>query len=127
MKELYEHVDVSHIYIKEISSSVTNKRKSQTNLTGPSSLLKKLTLSLKIEKTNNQCTLQSNVKANQKSISIQQRIMDDYNKNVNLVRDYKNKTEDFARSNCLSVVHTGVNKMLSNAEIIGNYKCNLKT
>ena len=53
--------------------------------------------------------------------------MDDYNKNVNLVRDYKNKTEDFARSNCLSVVHTGVNKMLSNAEIIGNYKCNLKT
>ena len=127
MKELYEHVDVSHIYIKEISSSVTNKRKSQTNLTGPSSLLKKLTLSLNIEKTNNQCTLQSNVKANQKSISIQQRIMDDYNKNVNLVRDYKNKTEDFARSNCLSVVHTGVNKMLSNAEIIGNYKCNLKT
>ena len=89
-----KHVDVSHIYTKKISSSVTNIRKSQTTLTGQSSSIKKPALSLNIYKTNNQCTLQNNVKANQ--ISIQQRTMDDYNKKVNLIGDCKNKKEDFA-------------------------------
>ena len=35
--------------------------------------------------------------------------------------------EIFAKGVCLSVVHTGVNKMLPNAAIIDNYKCNLES
>ena len=35
--------------------------------------------------------------------------------------------ETFAKDVCLSVVHVVVNKMLSNAAIIDNYKCNLKS
>ena len=66
--ETSEHVYVSHIYTKEIYFSATNKRKSQTTLTWLSSSLKKPTLSLNIDKSNNQCTLQNNVKANQKAI-----------------------------------------------------------
>ena len=53
--------------------------------------------------------------------------MDDYNLKVNLIEDCKNKREDFAKGNCLSVVHTGVNKMLSNAAVIENCKCDLKS
>ena len=35
--------------------------------------------------------------------------------------------EIFAKGVCLSVVHVVVNKTLSNAAIIDNYKCNLKS
>ena len=52
LKEQSEHVDLSHIYIKESSSSVTNKQKSQTTLTGPSLLINKPTLSRNIDKIN---------------------------------------------------------------------------
>ena len=52
--------------------------------------------------------------------------MDNYNKNVNIIGDCKNR-EDFARDNCLSVIHASVNKTFSNAAIIKNYICNIKT
>ena len=124
MREPSEHVDVSHKYTKEISTD-TNKQKSQTTLSGPLSSIKKPTLPLNIDKTNNQGTLQNNVKANQKSI--QQRTMEDYNTKVNLIGGCKNKREDFPKGYCLSVVHAGVNKMLFNAAVIENCKCNIKS
>ena len=46
---------------------------------------------------------------------------------LNSLETAKNKTEIFAKGVYLSVVHTGFNKMLSNAAIIDNYKCNLKS
>ena len=52
--------------------------------------------------------------------------MDDYNTKIKLNGDCKNKREISAKGVCLSVIHTGVIKMLSNAAIIDNYKCNLK-
>ena len=52
--------------------------------------------------------------------------MDDYNTNFKFIGDWKNKRGIFAKGVFLSVVHTGVNKMLSNAAVIENYKCNLK-
>ena len=53
--------------------------------------------------------------------------MDDYNTNFKLIGDWKNKRGIFAKGVFLSVIHTGVNKMLSNAAVIENYKCNLKS
>ena len=53
--------------------------------------------------------------------------MDDYNTNFKLIGDWKNKRGIFAKGVFLSVVHTGVNKMLSNAAVIENYKGNLKS
>ena len=53
--------------------------------------------------------------------------MDDYNTKFKLIGDWKNKRGIFAKGVSLSVVHTGVNKMLSNAAVIKNYKCNLKS
>ena len=52
--------------------------------------------------------------------------MDDYNTKFKLIGDWKNKRRIFAKGVSLSVVHTGVNKMLSNAAVIENYKGNLK-
>ena len=53
--------------------------------------------------------------------------MDYYNTKIIVIGDCKNKREIFAKGVCLSVVHTGVNKMLSNAAISDNCKCNLKS
>ena len=53
--------------------------------------------------------------------------MDDYNTNFKLIGDWKNKRGIFAKGVFLSVIHTGVNKMMSNAAVIENYKCNLKS
>ena len=47
--------------------------------------------------------------------------MDDYNTKFKLIGDWKNKRRIFAKGVSLSVVHTGVNKMLSNAAVIENY------
>ena len=124
LREPSEHIDICHLYTKEVSSTAANKLKSKTKLTGPSSSKKQQTLSLNVGKSNKQGTLQNSLRASQKSF--EQRKMDDYNKKVKLVGDCKNKREIFAKCVCLSVVHTGINKMLSNAAIIDNYKCNLK-
>ena len=52
--------------------------------------------------------------------------MDDYNTKANLMGITKIK-EDFTEGNCLPVVHTGAKKMLCNAAITENYKCNPKS
>ena len=124
LKEPSEHIDICHLYTK-VSSTAANKRKSQTKLIGPSPSKKEQTLSLNVDKSNKQYTLQNSLRASQKSF--QQGEMDDYNTKIKLIGDCKNQRKIFAKGVCLSVVHTVVNKMLSNAAIIDNYKFNLKS
>ena len=52
-----------HLHTKEVSSTAANKRKSQTKLIGPSSLKKQQTLSLNVDKSNKQRTLQNSLRA----------------------------------------------------------------
>lgn len=68
---------------------------------------------LKIDQTNNQWTLQNSLEANKKQWIIATQ------------KDWKNKRQNFPKGKCPSVVHTGFNKMISNAAVIQNYKCNL--
>ena len=120
--ELSEHLDVSHVYTKEIFYSATNIREIETILTGLLSLIQKPTLSLNIDKRNNQCTLQNNVKAKQKSI--QQRIMDDYNTKVNLIRYCKNKIGKFAEGNIFSVILSNAGQLQANLKSLNQFqKC----
>ena len=91
LREPSEHTDICHLYTRDVSSTVANKQKSKTKLIGPSSSKKQPTLSLNVDKSSKQCTLQNSLRASQKSF--QQRKIDDYNTKIKLIGGCKSNLE----------------------------------
>ena len=60
-------IDICHLCTKEVLSTAANIRKSHTKLIGLSSSKKQQTLSLNVDKSNKQCTLENSLRASQKS------------------------------------------------------------
>ena len=120
LHECAEHVKASHIWTKEVSITAVKRKQKQTSLTkssGASSSTTNNDLSVNPGPSSSQTV----IAVKDKNFAVRCRTIDSFSTIIPLLGKCRNSDDEFAKGYCISVVHLGVNKMLSNAAALEYY------